>query len=143
MNGADNDGGASAKPLAASTTTTTATATTSSPQSQPPSSTNLSSDRRSLGNNNNTKMVATIGDGEMGETTPCSSGNRRPQIQITPISQVTTPNTPNPASPKNLLYLTLTVRKDENGYGMKVGKPRSRTYTLQSLEENLLIKINI
>lgn len=126
MNGADNDGGASAKPLAASTTTTTATATESSPQSQTPLSTNPpTSDRRSLGNNNNTKMAANIGDGEMVETTPCSSGNRRPNIQITPIPQVTTPTTPNPASPKNLLYLTLTVRKDENGYGMKVCKPRT------------------
>ncbi|XP_049308443.1 uncharacterized protein LOC105226277 isoform X3 [Bactrocera dorsalis] len=35
---------------------------------------------------------------------------RRPQLQITPI----------PESPKNFQYLTLTVRKDENGYGMKV-----------------------
>uniref|UniRef100_A0A0A1XHV9 Rho guanine nucleotide exchange factor 12 n=1 Tax=Zeugodacus cucurbitae TaxID=28588 RepID=A0A0A1XHV9_ZEUCU len=35
---------------------------------------------------------------------------RRPQLQISPI----------PESPKNFQYLTLTVRKDENGYGMKV-----------------------
>ncbi|XP_050325282.1 uncharacterized protein LOC126756342 isoform X2 [Bactrocera neohumeralis] len=35
---------------------------------------------------------------------------RRPQLQITPI----------PESPKNFQFLTLTVRKDENGYGMKV-----------------------
>ncbi|XP_036333310.1 uncharacterized protein LOC118744410 isoform X2 [Rhagoletis pomonella] len=35
---------------------------------------------------------------------------RRPQLQISPI----------PESPKHFQYLTLTVRKDENGYGMKV-----------------------
>ncbi|CAD7011309.1 unnamed protein product [Ceratitis capitata] len=35
---------------------------------------------------------------------------RRPQLQITPI----------PESPKHFQFLTLTVRKDENGYGMKV-----------------------
>lgn len=138
MNGADNDGGASAKPaLAASTTTTTATATASpAPQPQPALS-NHPSDRRSIGNNNNNKMAT--GDGEMAETNPCSSSNRRPQIQITPIPQVTTPTTPNPASPKNFLYLTLTVRKDENGYGMKV---RNQDQKRKSLEENILMKIN-
>lgn len=137
MNGADNDGGASAKPaLAASTTTTTATAT-ASPAAQPqPALSNHPSDRRSIGNNNN-KMAT--GDGEMAETNPCSSSNRRPQIQITPIPQVTTPTTPNPASPKNFLYLTLTVRKDENGYGMKV---RNQDQERKSLEENILMKIN-
>ncbi|KAH8420973.1 hypothetical protein KR222_000293, partial [Zaprionus bogoriensis] len=112
MNGADNNGGASATPLAAAIMPTAPL-----PLQQP--------DRRSLGNNN--KMAtgcAAIdgGDGVNLETNPSgSSGNRRPQIQITSIPQVaTTPTTPNPASPKNFLYLTLEVRKDENGYGMKV-----------------------
>ncbi|XP_067627679.1 uncharacterized protein RhoGEF2 isoform X2 [Eurosta solidaginis] len=38
------------------------------------------------------------------------ASSRRPQMQISPI----------PESPKHFQYLTLTVRKDENGYGMKV-----------------------
>ncbi|XP_030386773.1 uncharacterized protein LOC115633450 isoform X2 [Scaptodrosophila lebanonensis] len=51
-----------------------------------------------------------------------SAATRRPQIQISSIAeaQATTPTTPNSASPKNFQYLTLTVRKDEIGYGMKV-----------------------
>lgn len=41
-----------------------------------------------------------------------AANSRRPQIQISsPIVA---------ESPKNFQYLTLTVRKDENGYGMKV-----------------------
>ncbi|XP_034102537.1 uncharacterized protein LOC117566983 isoform X2 [Drosophila albomicans] len=110
MNGADNDGGASATPVAAPITSPALS-------SNPP-------DRKSNGSNNNNGNKAGSGDGVGDvnnlETTPCSSGNRRPTIQITPIPQVTTPTTPNPASPKNFQYLTLTVRKDENGYGMKV-----------------------
>jgi len=35
---------------------------------------------------------------------------RRPQILQSPVNE----------TPKHFLYLTLTVRKDENGYGMKV-----------------------
>ncbi|XP_070066508.1 uncharacterized protein RhoGEF2 isoform X3 [Drosophila virilis] len=57
-------------------------------------------------------------DGDVG-TSPCSTGSR-PQTQLTPIAPVQKPMTPNPASPKNFQYLTLTVRKDDNGYGMKV-----------------------
>uniref|UniRef100_A0A1I8PQE1 PDZ domain-containing protein n=2 Tax=Stomoxys calcitrans TaxID=35570 RepID=A0A1I8PQE1_STOCA len=41
-----------------------------------------------------------------------AANTRRPQLQISsPIAG---------ESPKNFLFLTLTVRKDENGYGMKV-----------------------
>ncbi|XP_017078480.1 uncharacterized protein LOC108112747 isoform X2 [Drosophila eugracilis] len=37
-----------------------------------------------------------------------------------PTTPATTPTTPSIALPKNFQYLTLTVRKDNNGYGMKV-----------------------
>ncbi|XP_016928678.2 uncharacterized protein RhoGEF2 isoform X2 [Drosophila suzukii] len=37
-----------------------------------------------------------------------------------PTTPATTPTTPDLALPKNFQYLTLTVRKDGNGYGMKV-----------------------
>ncbi|XP_044249279.2 uncharacterized protein RhoGEF2 isoform X1 [Drosophila takahashii] len=37
-----------------------------------------------------------------------------------PTTPATTPTTPSLALPKNFQYLTLTVRKDGNGYGMKV-----------------------
>ncbi|XP_064535823.1 uncharacterized protein RhoGEF2 isoform X2 [Drosophila montana] len=53
-------------------------------------------------------------------TSPCSTGSRPQTLQLTPIAPVQKPMTPNPASPKNFQYLTLTVRKDDNGYGMKV-----------------------
>ncbi|XP_052839329.1 uncharacterized protein LOC128254332 isoform X4 [Drosophila gunungcola] len=39
---------------------------------------------------------------------------------LEPTTPATTPTTPSLALPKNFQYLTLTVRKDGNGYGMKV-----------------------
>lgn len=75
-------------------------------------------------NNNNNIMAGGSGLGSKGGGLSASNGNaqrnsanmsansRRPQIQIsTPIAG---------ESLKNFQYLTLTVRKDENGYGMKV-----------------------
>nr|NP_001286515.1 Rho guanine nucleotide exchange factor 2, isoform H [Drosophila melanogaster]AHN56311.1 Rho guanine nucleotide exchange factor 2, isoform H [Drosophila melanogaster] len=57
----------------------------------------------------------------------------RSSLNLTPLSRdlsgghtqesttpATTPSTPSLALPKNFQYLTLTVRKDSNGYGMKV-----------------------
>ncbi|KMY94444.1 uncharacterized protein Dsimw501_GD11240, isoform E [Drosophila simulans] len=57
----------------------------------------------------------------------------RSSLNLTPLSRdlggghtqesttpATTPTTPSLALPKNFQYLTLTVRKDSNGYGMKV-----------------------
>ncbi|KAM8714139.1 hypothetical protein ACLKA7_014310 [Drosophila subpalustris] len=138
MNGADNDGGASATPMATAPTTTTTTTTAS--------------------NVNNNKTPTSDGDGNISnntntmETTSGSSGNRRPTIQITPIPQVTTPTTPNPASPKNFQYLTLTVRKDENGYGMKVSgdnpvfvesvKPGGAAQIAGLVANDMILKVN-
>ncbi|EDW10866.2 uncharacterized protein LOC6581186 isoform X1 [Drosophila mojavensis] len=68
---------------------------------------------------------ALVTDGDCGtnlgisQDYPCTSGSRS-HIQLSPINQVQKPATPSPASPKNFQYLTLTVRKDDNGYGMKV-----------------------
>lgn len=66
--------------------------------------------------------LATDGDSgtnlRISQDDPCTSGSRS-QIQ-SPITQAHKPHTPSPASPKNFQYLTLTVRKDDNGYGMKV-----------------------
>ncbi|XP_023037751.1 uncharacterized protein LOC6640155 isoform X3 [Drosophila willistoni] len=86
--------------------------------------------------NNNSNMNIMIGDdkaatgagaGAGGGAPPVSesTGGTHPQIQVTSavettVTTPTTPSTPNLASPKNFQYLTLTVRKDENGYGMKV-----------------------
>ncbi|XP_068146998.1 uncharacterized protein RhoGEF2 isoform X2 [Drosophila tropicalis] len=80
--------------------------------------------------NNNSNMNIMIGDdkaatGAGAGSPPESTGGTHPQIQITSavettVTTPTTPSTPNLASPKNFQYLTLTVRKDENGYGMKV-----------------------
>ncbi|XP_032597038.1 uncharacterized protein LOC6568911 isoform X3 [Drosophila grimshawi] len=112
MNGAENNGGASATPVAAPVT--------------PVKSNNALQDCKStmgIGSNVQLSQVFTTDGGDSGtslEASPCSSGAPRPQVQITPIVQATKSSTPNPASPKNFQYLTLTVRKDENGYGMKV-----------------------
>ncbi|KAH8401495.1 hypothetical protein KR009_005857, partial [Drosophila setifemur] len=81
----------------------------------------------SNGNNNNGSAMA---GGMEGFQTPAE----RSSLNLTPLSRdlgggghsqdpstpATTPTTPGQALPKNLQYLTLTVRKDGNGYGMKV-----------------------
>lgn len=81
-------------------------------------------------NNNNDNVVGnntgnvTSGGGTINIQTPANGqayrnstnmvpSARRPQVQIPSVTG---------ESPKNFQYLTLTVRKDENGYGMKVSE---------------------
>ncbi|XP_034654021.1 uncharacterized protein LOC117892114 [Drosophila subobscura] len=64
----------------------------------------------------------------------------------------TTPTTPSLAIPKNFQYLTLTVRKDENGYGMKVSgdnpvfvesvKPDGAAQVAGLVAGDMILKVN-
>ncbi|XP_023171235.2 uncharacterized protein LOC111599722 isoform X2 [Drosophila hydei] len=111
MNGAENNGGVGA------TSVTGLVA--------PDPSNILDCNRSSNSDSNLMESGVLTTDGSCGtnlvmtQDYPCASGSRS-QIQLNPIAQVQKPPTPNPASPKNFQYLTLTVRKDDNGYGMKV-----------------------
>ncbi|XP_055854909.1 uncharacterized protein LOC129918418 isoform X2 [Episyrphus balteatus] len=100
---------------------------------------NISINSNSSNNNNNVSGGGVIGGGGGGVTRLASS--RRPQIQISPSEPQ-----------KTSQLLTLTIHKDENGYGMKVSgdnpvyvesvKPGGAAQVAGLIAGDMILKVN-
>ncbi|EDW32391.1 GL10452 [Drosophila persimilis] len=85
-------------------------------------------------------------------TTPLGGNHPQTPIAGEGTTPATTPTTPSLALPKNFQYLTLTVRKDENGYGMKVSgdnpvfvesvKPDGAAQVAGLVAGDMILKVN-
>ncbi|XP_053966054.1 uncharacterized protein LOC128868234 [Anastrepha ludens] len=69
---------------------------------------------------NGSNVVGSGGGGGGGGVNVPGAGNQRGSVNMASARRTQMQISPIPESPKHFQYLTLTVRKDENGYGMKV-----------------------